>query len=134
MRLFGPALAVGLAAPLVWPLLHPVPAWSGQQGLPAGILDSTAGLAAGLLLGCLIGGVWKNTGLLLGTACVGLYLGWQAVGVLAPVTIALDLLHAALGRWTAKARHTPATLWLAVVSLAWILAWAWLWGHGAALL
>ena len=46
-RLFVPALVVGLAAPAVWPLLHPVPAWHAASGPLGGILDGLAGLATG---------------------------------------------------------------------------------------
>jgi prepilin signal peptidase PulO-like enzyme (type II secretory pathway) len=49
--LFLPAVLVGLAAPAVWPWLHPMPAWPMQAGLLVGILDSMIGLAAGTFLG-----------------------------------------------------------------------------------
>jgi leader peptidase (prepilin peptidase) / N-methyltransferase len=123
-RLFVPALVVGLTAPLAYPLLHPVPAWNAQEGLAAAVIDNTTGLAAGLLLGCLIGTLWKNTAMLLGTACVGLYLGWQAVGVVVPATIAVYVLHSALARRAGRPRPPAVTPWLALATLAWILTWA----------
>ena len=49
------ALLAGVHAPLIWPWLHPLPAFGhGDYALP-GAIDGTAGLAAGVLLGALCG-------------------------------------------------------------------------------
>ncbi len=61
LRLFHPALAVGLVLPLVWPALRPWPAswpWVVPPDLPPwtqGAVDGLAGLAVGALLA---GAVW----------------------------------------------------------------------------
>ncbi len=114
VRLFVPALAVGALAPAVWPGLH-----SGPTG-------SLTGLAAGLLLGWLASLCCRpkqKTGLLMCLACVGLFLGWQAVCALAIATVAIHLSLSAFGRVWPGLRRIPATTWLAPATLAWILAW-----------
>jgi leader peptidase (prepilin peptidase) / N-methyltransferase len=121
LRLFLPALAVGLAASPLWPALHRLPAWPGGSGWAAGLRDGAVGLAAGLLLGL---SPPRSAGLLLGTACVGLYLGWQAVGVLALATLVIHRSFWALGRSIHALQRIPATAWLTAATLAWILAWA----------
>jgi len=64
-----------------------------------------------------------RVGLVLGPACVGLFLGWQAALVLGLASIALHLAATALGRkWPAVRRPFP-TLGLAAATLAWILMW-----------
>jgi leader peptidase (prepilin peptidase)/N-methyltransferase len=132
-RLFVPALAVGWFAPLVWPQLHPVPAlpawWVLLDGWTAGLTDGTIGLAAGLLLGGLASslcGPRHRPGMVLGPACAGLFLGWQAVVVVTVVTLAIHLPLRALGRLLPRLRHIPVTAWLTVATLGWILCWSWL--------
>jgi len=141
LRLFVPAWTIGLLAPLAWPWLHPVPARVGMDGLFLGMLDGAAGLVAGLLAGWL--SLWfvkrtadrrwggsasaTPTGQWLGAAaCVGLYLGWQAVCVLVPAAAMIGLLLRLLTGWSFRRRHIPAVGCLAAATLAWILAWAWL--------
>ena len=125
-RLFVPVLVVGLAAPLVWPTLRPVPAFANVPNWLAGTVDGLAGLAAGAALG---GIVWwalrqrKHTGLLWGLSVVGLFLGWQAVTVLAVTTMAIHLPLRILGRILPKLRVSPS-VWLAGLTLLWILFWA----------
>jgi len=47
------AMLIGVHAPLIWPWLHPLPAFgNGDYALP-GAVDGTLGLAAGVLLGAL---------------------------------------------------------------------------------
>jgi len=128
-RLFLPAVAGGLAAPLVWPHLHPVPAWPTADGPIAHLVAGPAGLAAGLLLGwfaaCLVGRQ-QRAGILLGSASVGLFLGWQAVALLTPATLAVHLPVAVMAKSLPVAKRIPATAWLAPATLGWILAWSWL--------
>lgn len=125
-RLFVPALVVGLAAPLVWPALRPVPAFVNVPNWLAGAVDGLAGLAAGAALG---GIIWwalrqrKHTGLLWGLSGVGLFLGWQAVTALAVTTLAIHLPLQILGRILPKLR-VPPSVWLAGLTLLWILFWA----------
>lgn len=130
LRLAVPALVAGLLTPAVWPHLHPVPAWPGLFGpegaLPAGLVDGAAGLAAGALLGLAawpLTGRPRGFGFLLASACVGLYLGWQSAVVIVPAAAAVHVALGLLGRlWRGRAIALP-TMWLAAVTLAWILAW-----------
>ena len=147
-RLFMPALVVGLTAPVAWPWLHPVAAWHGVgDGRLAGLLDGAAGIAAGALWG----GLWLLVGCVQRTgpagcvprsnesaatpsvrcthptaalACVGLFLGWQAVCALAVLTWATDGLVRLAARGSSEFRRLSATAWLGLASLVWILAWA----------
>ncbi len=126
-RVFLPAFVWGLAAPLAWPHVHPVPAMAGLEGWRAGLLDSVAGLAAGAALGAATWtavGPWRQRGVLAAGAATGLYLGWQAAVVL---LTAAALLHGAarLGarRLPRPIAGLPATAWLVAGSLGWIAAW-----------
>ena len=129
-RLAVPALIVGLCAPLAWPGLHPVPAhWLFLESRIRGLVDGTAGLIAGLLLGWLASRLCspeRKPGMILGLACVGLFLGWQAVVVLTAVTLAIHLAVSAAARPLPGLRRIPATTWLALGTLGWILSWSWL--------
>jgi leader peptidase (prepilin peptidase) / N-methyltransferase len=143
-RLFVPALAVGFLAPLWWPALRPVAAWAGLPTWLAGTVDGLAGLAAGSLLG---GIAWlarkKGTGPVcakhpegrcaanwtsplfsaLSLACVGVFLGWQAVGIIAAATAAIQAVSWLLGHAFPKMR-IPAGMSLGALTLVWILLWA----------
>jgi leader peptidase (prepilin peptidase)/N-methyltransferase len=125
-RLFWPAILVGLGAPILWPHLHPVPAIGGVPGMAGGLVDGAAGLAIGLLLGlaaCLIIGPRDRRGLPLGLAVVGLFLGWQAVAVLA---LGVSVVHAvveALRPWWPSLTRTSPGFWLLLATTAWILRW-----------
>lgn len=128
--LFAPAAVVGLLAPLVWPHLHPVPAWAGAEGPLAGLLDAGAGMAAGLGLGWLLStaaGSPGCRGVVFASGCVGLLLGWQAAVVLVAATalghVPLRLLWLHL---RGREIPIPATAWLGALTLGWILAWGWL--------
>ena len=136
VRLAVPALLAGCLAPLVWPPLHPVPAWRGlaawggealdPNGSLAAAVDFTAGLGWAVVLG--LAAWWmvesnRRRGFLVGLACVGLFLGWQAVTVLAVVSVAIHLVFRALRRlWPRLGVDIPTT-WLVLAALAWILAW-----------
>jgi leader peptidase (prepilin peptidase)/N-methyltransferase len=98
-RLLAIGLAAGLALPLVWPELRPVPlsgtaaVASGVRPAAAALAEGLAGLAAGIVVGTALcsalrgardGGAeaWAALG---AAALVGVYFGWQAalsVGVL----------------------------------------------------
>jgi leader peptidase (prepilin peptidase) / N-methyltransferase len=127
--LFAPALLVGFAAPLMWPMIRPVPAFAGEPQAFAGLIDGLAGLGVGALLGSLI---WwasrrqKTAGMLLGLPIVGLFLGWQAAVVLAVATTAVCVSY--MANWifrnaVAKAWMLPPSVWLLPLALFWILAW-----------
>lgn len=127
VRLFAPALIGGLSAPLFWPNLHPVAACPALDGWLAGATGAAAGLAAGLLSGWLVSQLCvpkRKTGAILGAACVGVFLGWQAVVALTVVSGAIHLPLTALRRFLPALRRIPLSAWLALATLAWILAWA----------
>ena len=126
VKLAVPAVLIGWLGPLGWPGLHPVPAWTGLSGPIAGLVDGSAGLALGVLLGL---AAWKilarraSPGLLLGPACVGLFLGWQAVVPLTALTLAIHLLVSGLRRLRPGLGQVPPNAWLIAATLGWILAW-----------
>ncbi len=119
LKLFVSALAVGIVVPLVWPAL--------AASLPVA-LDRLAGLVVGALLG---GIVWRAlarpraTGLLLGLVCVGLFLGWEAVSIIALGTAVLELVAWILRRLSPQVR-VPASMSLGIVTLGWILTLNWI--------
>ena len=126
-KLFAPALIGGILAPLAWPHLHPVAATAALDGWMAGLVDGGAGLAAGTVLGWLASGLVelnRKTGITLALGCVGLFLGWQAVCVIAVPTIAIQLLLPSLRPLLPGTRRIPPTVWLATAALVWVLAWA----------
>jgi leader peptidase (prepilin peptidase) / N-methyltransferase len=127
LRLFAPALAVGLIAPLVWPYLRPVPAWPGLADWLSRAGDCIAGLAAGGLLGYIawrIQGTKSPGAMACGLLCVGVFLGWQTVCGVATVISLLALLAAALAKRRKMAQPLPFSLWLYTVAFGWILAWS----------
>ncbi len=134
--LFYPAAVAGLIAPVIWPQVHPVPAWSGLQGIAAGLIDGPLGLATGACLGLLGIWIWQKKhrrGAVIALSAVGLFLGWQAALVLGLATMAIGLLLRLLGRGMPVMRRIPPTAGLAPVTLAWIVFWAPLVSRGSPL-
>jgi leader peptidase (prepilin peptidase) / N-methyltransferase len=136
LRLFVPALIVGIAAPLTWPIKQPA-AWPGlQPTAEVGWLDVLTGLAAGVVLSGIVRLILQDgrrpraqnasgvarpfTGLLLGLICTGTFLGWSALGVLALATLAV---HGMLSfPWRGEPRvYAPPSLWLLIATIAWLL-------------
>ncbi len=133
--LFVPLLLVGLVAPSIWPWLHPLPAGPEVAGNPwGGVVDGLLGLGTALLLGLVaewlgkrFSPVGRPGNQILGEALiVGVVLGWQAVLVLMPLTLLLEELSriAAVG-WR-SARRCVAAVWIAPLTLVWILNWFWI--------
>jgi prepilin signal peptidase PulO-like enzyme (type II secretory pathway) len=126
-RLLLPAVVVGMAAPAVWPHLHPVPALGGLPEMMAGLADAIAGLAMGLLVGqaarWLIGPRDRRE-LPLGLGVTGIFLGWQAILALGLAVAAIHAVVEALRPWWPRASRTSPGVWLLVGTTAWILAWA----------
>jgi leader peptidase (prepilin peptidase) / N-methyltransferase len=134
-RLFMPLLLAGLIAPAIFPWLHPVPAGIDSAATPwpwPGIIDSLTGLAIAFLLGKSaawlgkrLAGIGQPGNQLLGEGLmVGLVLGWQAVVPLLPLVMLLEeLSRIAALRWPVLRRLTAA-VWLAPMTLLWILNWA----------
>lgn len=125
-RVVMPALVVGLAAPMVWPFLHPTPAWRGMDGWLAGWVDGAAGLAAGLAIGGLFGRAeiaWRRRGTFWSAGCVGVFLGYQAVLLMALPLGAIVLFQALCRRTRPAWPAVPSAAWLAAFAFAWLLAW-----------
>ena len=127
LRLAAPAVVVGFLAPIVWPDLHPVPAFLGQEpGRLAALAGVSAGLGVGIVLGlllCLIVPERQRLGAISVAACLGLFLGWQAAVMLCVPLIAILLFEAALRQLWPNIRFFPATAWLVAGGFAWIMAW-----------
>jgi prepilin signal peptidase PulO-like enzyme (type II secretory pathway) len=127
LRLYYPALVIGILAPLVWPVFRPVPAFATMPEGFAWIIDGLTGMAMGAALGGLAWPLLQRRqhqyGMLLGLSGVGLYLGWQAVGALGMASFALYAVNALLRCMIPKLRLLPATMWLCPLTLAWILFW-----------
>jgi leader peptidase (prepilin peptidase)/N-methyltransferase len=127
VRLFAPAAVVGVVAAMIWPQLHPVPAWGPAVGWPAGLTDSIFGLAAGGLLGRATRwgiGPRNQSGIYRGPACVGIFLGWQAAVVLSAAMAAIAFVQRPCAPWLPGwLRRFPAVGWLTGLALAWIVFW-----------
>lgn len=125
--LFVPAMAIGIIAPLIWPYLRPVPAWASLPDWIGRAVDCAAGLAAGGLSAYIAWRLERTKspgGMSWGLLCVGIFLGWQAVGVLAVLIAFFALFAAALRKHRKKAEYRPFTVWLFTITLGWILAWS----------
>jgi leader peptidase (prepilin peptidase)/N-methyltransferase len=145
-RLLAFGAIVGLAAPAIWPWLHPVP-WAADlpdwlDALPwaARIDTSLVGLAAGGGLGMLLAlgqrqsgqgragpgrSARPETAALL--ALVGLFLGWQAALSIAVLTAASHLLLTIALTIARQPIHVPLALTLGPATFAHLLAWRALW-------
>lgn len=132
-RLFVPLLLAGLMAPAIWPWLHPLPAGPGVAESPwGGAVDGLLGLGTALFLGRLaqwlgnrFAAMGRPGGQILGEALViGVVLGWQSVLLLVPLALLLEeLSRIASLRWK-PARRFVAAVWIAPLTLFWILNWA----------
>jgi leader peptidase (prepilin peptidase) / N-methyltransferase len=117
-RLFLPAAVVGLAAPIVWPWLRPLPAWPGFDGPATGLVEGLLGAAAGALLGGMAVRLTRDRAMLPASGMVGLVLGWQAAAVAAPAAWLLSLAAGPL-----RLKRVPPTAWLAGATLLGMLLW-----------
>ena len=123
IKLYWPAMLVGLALPVWKPLLRPIPAWSNDllaTSSPAWA-DGFLGLAVGLLVGGLVSiGARNLNGVLaamMNLSLVGVFLGWQAVTCLAMATAAAMLV---IDRIT---KRLPDSLILFGLTFLFILNW-----------
>lgn len=141
-RLALPLFFVGAIGPLFWPELHPVSSGLVSdeslmlQPWLAGIVDSLAGLGAGILLAL---AAWPATreratasvnrpyfslpNLAIAFSCTGLFLGWQAVSVLASLAPLGQLILAIISRVWPAARRIGWIATLAPLTFGWLLFW-----------
>ena len=132
VRLFAPALAVGLIAPVAYPALaddivRQVPqlvAWELPR--TAALVAALAGLAAGIVMAQIARVLIGRAGSMVQTlplACVGLYLGWlAAVGIATACTFATLTVHLAV-RMRRTRRVGLWSAWLFAFTFAWIVAY-----------
>ena len=124
--LFWPALVVGVSAPMVWPVFHPASDWLALNDPAAATVDGITGFGLGLLLGAIIRRVGRSKaslGVLLGTACVGLFLGLKAIAPVAAAAILMHLAFSALRQLLPRLPAIPYTAWLFLATLAWLVTW-----------
>jgi leader peptidase (prepilin peptidase)/N-methyltransferase len=129
VRLVAPALVVGVVAPLVWPGLERLAGPSGWPLRLEVLAENAAGAVVGALLGCC---AWYavvphcRLGLVLGLACVGLFLGEVGiVVVILAIFLAILLAVPAVGLGDKRPglhRLSP-NLFLAAATLVWIFWW-----------
>lgn len=159
-RLYVPALAIGLTAPLVWSLpfvtsslqytwlpLHPVP-FDAIGHVPgatikhmspalAALLNSLSGLAVGLSMGWIVAAIGKPKRQRLTVAEIpvvglcGLFLGWQAACLLAAIATILDLLTSIVSRLNHKLARIPWTGHFVLLIVLYLIAWRWMVNHFA---
>jgi leader peptidase (prepilin peptidase) / N-methyltransferase len=120
-------ILAGLIFPLQWTILRPMKAWPSEPAFFAGGIDGLAGLAAGGTLAYIawrLQGSKQLGGLPLGLACVGVFLGWQAVLPIAVLAATFGVVAATLIPQKRKERLIPTSVWLWVVTFFWILFWS----------
>jgi leader peptidase (prepilin peptidase)/N-methyltransferase len=127
VRMYHVTILLGLIFPLQWTLLRPMKAWPDEPTFMAGGIDGLIGLAVGGTLGYFaqkIQGAHRPRGMPLGLACVGVFLGWQAVlpvGILAAI---LAVVAATVIPGKRQAWLLPASVWLWILTFFWILFWS----------
>ena len=134
------ALTVGLAAPLLWPVLRPVGsglvAEARHAPRLAALADGTVGLAAGWMLGWAASALGERShrrALLAPTAAgtrfaaalgwAGVFLGWQAAAALAVAATATNVCTSLAARRASALRRVGPVLCLALWTPVWILSW-----------
>ena len=137
LRLFVPALIVGLVTPLVWPTVQPAH-WvglypTGTANMLDALIQVGAGVVAGGVLWLMMLG-WRriqasasdvarpSAGTFLDTICAGAFLGWTVLPVLVVATLAAYAVFLCLWRGHLRV-STPLSVWLFVVVAA-LLFWA----------
>ena len=122
LKLYWPALLVGLLLPFWQPMVRPIPACACSQTLiGAASLDGVLGLAVGLFSGGLLAIGARNLNAVLAAifnlSIVGVFLGWQAALLLVAATAVAGLM---VDRFT---RRVPDSLLLFVLAFAFMLNW-----------
>jgi leader peptidase (prepilin peptidase) / N-methyltransferase len=124
-KMYVGTMLAGLIFPLQWTNLRPMKAWPGEPAFMAGGTEGLCGLAAGGVLGYIvwwIGGK-RALGFPLGIACVGVFLGWQAVLPVAIVAALLGVATAAIFPRKGRPWLIPASAALWISTFLWILFW-----------
>jgi leader peptidase (prepilin peptidase)/N-methyltransferase len=127
VRMYLWTIFLGLLFPLQWTMLRPMKAWPTEPAMFAGGIEGLVGLAVGGMLGYIafrIQGSRQPGGLPLGLACVGAFLGWQAVlpaGILAAI---LSVVAATILPQKRQAWLIPTSAWLWLLTFLWILFWS----------
>jgi len=134
LRLYAPAIIVGVSAPLAWPWLHPAPAAAGWSGWIGGLATTVAGGVSGAAMGWLatrpVPGE-QRAGLAIAAVSIGLFLGWQAglaLGLAAALAVAAGWLA---GGGKPGFPRLFGFVALGTGAFVWIVAWAWIdaWLH-----
>ena len=134
LRLFVPALLLGLIAPAIWHgvrrsgAVWPLSEWM-LAGVDRAIIEGASGVLAGLLAGLL---AWpglapsvENRVRLAGVAAlitVGACLGWQSVGLVAAAAMALTAVAALAARVSGVGWLANAMAALAAVVFIWVIS------------
>ena len=115
-HLFLPILLAGIALPILWPEIRPLPAWpyNFRSAWQAGAVDGLAGIGAGALLAvqipsfrALSGRGWPSDAPVALLASVGAVLGWQLTLLAAPAVALIYLATAAVVRWLGPMPGVP---------------------------
>ena len=81
------------------------------------------GLAAGTAVAFFSGAKMGAIGTSLGLTCAGLFLGWQALLVIAPLVAVVQFVRTNLDRlWLVRRLAIPAA-WLTGATTVWIVTW-----------
>lgn len=126
LRVFYPAAIIGVLAPVVMPLMRPIPFHAPLDWEPhlVGLLDGIAGAAVGGMLG-IFATAWETPSRarrteVAGSALTGLILGWQAAAALIPAALCLA---AFLGSFHERARRFGLLGFLSLLIPCYIAAW-----------
>jgi leader peptidase (prepilin peptidase) / N-methyltransferase len=124
VKMYVWTILFGLIFPLQWTVLRPMKAWPSEPALFAGGTEGILGLAAGGTLGYIawkIQGAKQPGGLSLGIACVGVFLGWQAVLPVGIFAAMLGVATAAIIPRKRQERLIPTSAWLWILTFLWII-------------
>ncbi|HEX4142495.1 MAG TPA: prepilin peptidase [Pirellulales bacterium] len=128
----------GLALPLIWTAIRPVPLGlvlpemlSVSSAMLAGV-EGAAGMVVGILVGLL---VWpampegraprdRQVDAIYELGMIGTFLGWQAVCGIAIVALALLWISQLLALAWPRATHLTWTTWLAGTTFVWVCFWS----------
>ncbi|NLE36646.1 MAG: prepilin peptidase [Pirellulaceae bacterium] len=117
---FAAGVAVGLILMLGATGVSPVPPRKGKHGQDARGTRHPEAASQGASA---VSPVSRSTGILLAAACVGLFLGYQAILLLGLVVAVLGLLERIAGRIRSGLPVVGPVIWLALLTPAWLVFW-----------